>query len=115
MRKRMTQDEIDLAIHQGKLRPFTTDGCSDCGVSKVFGLTNEEIPAQLHVACVEHDKDYWLGDASGVTRAECDAKFRRAILAYGHPKIAGLYWFFVRMGGVGWLPTPWRWGYGWSS
>jgi hypothetical protein len=111
----MTQDEIDLAIHQRKLRPFTTDGCSDCGLSRVFGLLHKDIPAQLHTACVEHDKDYWLGKASGITRAEADEKFRKAIVACGHQRIAALYWAGVRMGGAGWLPTPWRWGYGWVS
>lgn len=27
---------------------------------------------------------------------------------------ARLRWLGVRLGGVGFLPTPWRWGYGWK-
>jgi hypothetical protein len=93
------------------LKPFTTDGCSDCGLSQLFGLFNKTIPATLHPLCVEHDRAYWRG-GSDAERLAADIKFRDAIAAAGHPWIARLYFRAVRMGGVPWLPTSFRWGYG---
>lgn len=91
--------------------PFTTDGCSDGGLSKLFGIARQDIPDTLHGLCVEHDKAYWLG-GTAKQRLIADIKFRDAITAAGHPVIAAIYYRSVRAGGVGWIPTTWRWGYG---
>lgn len=29
--------------------------------------------------------------------------------------MASVFYSGVRMGGTPWLPTPWRWGYGWDD
>jgi hypothetical protein len=29
--------------------------------------------------------------------------------------IGSLFYAGVRLGGAPWLPTPWRWGYGWED
>jgi hypothetical protein len=63
--------------------------------------------------CVNHDLVYWMGG----TRAErkvADIELRRCVSAEGHPFIAWTMYLGVRMGGVWWLPTSFRWGYGWN-
>lgn len=95
-----------------ELRPFTTDGCSDCGLSKLFWIFRQKLPEDMHALCVEHDKEYWKGGTAR-ERWLADIRFRYKIADLGFPKIATVYYYAVRVGGVPWLPTPWRWGYGW--
>lgn len=90
----------------GPLRPFTTDGCS------VFpdGLPNHR---ELWLrCCTEHDRSYWLGGTYDERRT-ADRRLRRCVAAVGEPAIAELMLRGVRVGGSPWLPTPFRWGYGW--
>ena len=93
------------------LRPFTTDGCSDCGLSKLFWIFRQELPEKMHELCVDHDRAYWKG-GSAEERLSADMAFRDGIVSLGFPLIAAIYFRSVRIGGVSWLPTPWRWGYG---
>lgn len=80
--------------------PFTTDGCSawpddgwvDC--------------------CVVHDVAYWCG-GSAEDRARADELLESCVASVA-PRMAPVMWLGVRMGGVPWMPTPWRWGYGWD-
>lgn len=82
--------------------PFTTDGCS-----VVADL-------DMYECCVEHDRAYWMGGSSK-ERAAADRKFRECIQKTSRYKgLAWIRWFGVRIGGVSWLPTPFRWGYGWK-
>jgi hypothetical protein len=63
--------------------------------------------------CVNHDLVYWMGG----TRAErkvADIALRRCVSAKGQPFIAWTMYMGVRMGGVWWLPTSFRWGFGWN-
>lgn len=84
-------------------KSFTTDGCSMWlnGVSKTDWVD----------CCIRHDYDYWCG-GSTQDRDQADKDLgkcvRERVSALGTPT----YWG-VRFGGVSWLPTPWRWGYGW--
>jgi hypothetical protein len=96
------------------LKPFTTDGCSDCGISNLFFVLGKTVPLSFRELCIEHDRAYWKG-GTAKERLAADKKFRDGIIALGYPKIARVYYMSVRMGGVGWLPTPWRWGYGWTT
>jgi hypothetical protein len=81
--------------------PFKSDGCSlwpdgdwvDC--------------------CVEHDLVYWMGGTSEERRA-ADLELTRCVAERGHPYIARLMYIGVRIGGVWWLPAPFRWGFGWD-
>lgn len=65
--------------------------------------------------CVEHDRDYYFGGSLKERRAsdkrlrECVSSKRKGwkskLLAYG-------MYIGVRIGGVSFLPTPFRWGFG---
>jgi hypothetical protein len=67
----------------------------------------------MRCCCVWHDFAYWAGGPPEM-RAAADRRFRECILHRSRYKwLAWVRWFGVRAGGVGWLPTPFRWGYGW--
>jgi hypothetical protein len=116
--------------------PFTTDGCSDCGLSKLFAVFGKDVPVELNRFCVEHDRAYWLG-GTPEQRIAADRLFAERIASLGDTAeeqlktekrrlhramlhlqiarfktIAAIYYRSVRMGGVPWLPTSFRWGYG---
>jgi hypothetical protein len=80
--------------------PFTTDVCSLWPDGDWGGC------------CIEHDIAYWCGGPDEA-RAAADRTFRDCLAEHGDV-LAGLSWFGVRLGGVAWLPFPWRWGYGWD-
>lgn len=61
--------------------------------------------------CVEHDKAYFFGGTKAERRA-ADKKLYQCVRAKGHKYISGMMWLGVRIGGVGFLPTPFRWGFG---
>lgn len=64
--------------------------------------------------CVAHDGAYFRGGGLGARR-EADRLLYRCVRSKGrgyNPIIAPLMWIGVRIGGVGWLPTPFRWGFG---
>ena len=63
--------------------------------------------------CDAHDVVYWQG-GNAEDRLEADRTFRQCIADGGRTGLAAVYYRGVRFGGVGWLPTPWRWGFGWS-
>jgi hypothetical protein len=62
--------------------------------------------------CVVHDLAYWMGGTSE-ERENADARLRKCVADKGHPITANLMYYGVRMSGVWWLPTPFRWGFGW--
>ncbi|MEO8601235.1 MAG: hypothetical protein ABI629_01525 [bacterium] len=80
--------------------PFRTDGCSawpDDGWVE---------------CCVVHDMAYWCGGASEL-RAAADEALRACVNSVaGGGWASSMYWG-VRLCGAGWMPVPWRWGYGW--
>jgi hypothetical protein len=64
--------------------------------------------------CVEHDKTYYFGGTSK-ERWRADKKLYKCVRAkkgFHHKIIAPLMFVGVRIGGVSWLPTPFRWGFG---
>ncbi len=81
-------------------KPFHADGCTwfpdgdyrDC--------------------CDTHDRDYWCGGAR-VERLQSDFELRQCVAAKGRTLRSALIYLGVRIGGVPWLPTSWRWGFGW--
>ncbi|MDP2644282.1 MAG: hypothetical protein Q8P24_05035 [Desulfobacterales bacterium] len=81
------------------LKPFVSDGCSwwpdwdysDC--------------------CYNHDKDYWRGGTPGERKAS-DVRLMQCVSGKGHTIMPLIMYTGVRIAGHGWLPTPFRWGFG---
>jgi hypothetical protein len=85
---------------------FTSDGCS---------AFPDGTPSQKTVwleCCYQHDYAYWKG-GTREERAEADQALRACVAAVGEPGIATLMLAGVRVGGTPYLPTRFRWGYGW--
>lgn len=61
--------------------------------------------------CVEHDKAYFFGGTKKDRRA-ADDRLRDCVRSKGHRFISKIMWVGVRIGGVAFLPTPFRWGFG---
>jgi hypothetical protein len=91
-----------------QLRPFRTDGCSlwpDAGLGTGHSWRH---------CCVEHDLAYWRG-GTREEREAADAALRRCVeAATGNASLAETMYLGVRVGGTAWLPTWFRWGYGWA-
>ena len=80
---------------------FKSDGCS-------FWPDSEWVDC-----CVEHDAIYWLGGTKE-ERKLSDKALERCVNRKGHPIMSRFMYFFTRLGGVSWLPTSFRWGFGWD-
>jgi hypothetical protein len=80
---------------------FTTDGCSLWPDS------------DWQECCVTHDMAYWCGGTAG-QRAEADERLQQCVRENGHPNAGTFMRLGTRLSGWWVLPTPWRWGYGWS-
>lgn len=78
---------------------FTSDGCS------LFPDGN------YRDCCVEHDKLYYFGGTKQERKA-ADRQLCDCVRAKGHRFLSPLMYLGVRVGGVAWLPTPFRWGFG---
>lgn len=88
------------------LAPFTSDGCS---------AFPDGTPSQKTLwldCCYQHDRAYWQGGTRD-QRAAADQALRACVAAVGEPEIAALMLAGVRVGGTPYLPTRFRWGYGW--
>lgn len=91
-----------------QLQPFRSDGCS---VFPDGTLTEKNLWLSC---CTDHDIAYWKGG----TREEkiaADLALRQCVEALGQPTIAKLMQTGVRVGGSPYLPTGFRWGYGWKQ
>lgn len=63
--------------------------------------------------CNNHDVRYWMGGTTSERKA-ADLEFRECIRNSNHRILANIYYYGVRVGGTHYLPTPWRWGFGWD-
>ena len=90
----------------GGLKPFTTDGCS------LFPNGTEKQKDLWLTCCTDHDLAYWMGGTSA-EREEADRELKECVERAGEPEIAQLMLAGVRVGGTPYLPTTFRWGYGW--
>ncbi|MGR9037838.1 MAG: hypothetical protein ACU83O_14840, partial [Gammaproteobacteria bacterium] len=79
---------------------FTTDGCTRWPDDS------------WTICCIAHDIAYWCG-GSEQDRQEADRELRRCVNG-NTPWLGNIFYSGVRLGGLPWLPTPWRWGYGWE-
>ena len=82
-------------------KPFDSDGCS-------LWWNGDWVDC-----CVDHDLGYWMGGTCK-ERSEFDLRLKDCVAAKGHPFMADAMYLGVRVGGVWWLPTPFRWGFGWE-
>ena len=64
--------------------------------------------------CVEHDTTYYFG-GSWSKRWRADKSLYKCVAdkkGFQHKIIAPVMWLGVRIGGISFLPTPFRWGFG---
>jgi len=97
---------LSCSVNAADLKPFTSDGCS------VFP---DGIISQKNLwlqCCTEHDKAYWAGGTAAM-RKIADEDLKACVSKVGEPEIAQLMLAGVRVGGTPYLPTTFRWGYGW--
>ncbi|WP_455210873.1 hypothetical protein [Kaarinaea lacus] len=90
-----------------ELKPFTTDGCSSFPDG-----TMQQQTLWLN-CCIKHDLSYWKGGTYR-ERLAADLSLEQCVANIGEPNVARLMLAGVRVGGGPYLPTTYRWGYGWS-
>ncbi len=89
------------------LKPFTTDGCSQ------FPDRWEALGKDWCLCCVAHDRAYWRG-GTREERLKADQDLRACVRAASdNADLASRMYTGVRLGGTAYLPTAFRWGYGW--
>ncbi len=90
--------DVSIAKH----RAFVTDECT-----LFFNGSWKE-------CCIEHDRAYWVG-GSVKMRNKADVEFEKCVYHTSKRKTLSqtMYWT-VRVFGVPYVATPWRWGYGWD-
>ncbi len=97
-----------LAIMAQELKPFTSDGCS------IFPDGTWSQNKLWLNCCIAHDKAYWIG-GTDAERLQADRELKACVESIGEPEIAKIMLAGVRVGGSPYLPTSFRWGYGWSE
>ncbi len=97
---------LSACQYTGELRAFTTDGCS------AFPDGPPSEPDKWRSCCLAHDKAYWLGGTCE-EREKADTDLRTCIAKVQNEELAAVMWAGVRAGGSPYLPTPFRWSYGW--
>jgi len=98
---------VSAFLQADTLKPFVSDGCSAFpdGTLDQKNLWLE--------CCKEHDYDYWQG-GTHQQRLDSDKQLEKCVTQVGEPTIAALMLAGVRVGGTPYIPTSFRWGYGWS-
>ena len=94
----------DIAI--ADIKPFASDGCS------AFPDGTIEQKNLWLSCCKDHDVAYWMGGSSE-ERLAADKSLEACVEQVGEPEVAKLMLLGVRVGGSPYLPTKFRWGYGW--
>ncbi|GMG87680.1 hypothetical protein MNKW57_20010 [Biformimicrobium ophioploci] len=89
-----------------EIKPFTSDGCS------AFPDGTLEQKELWLDCCRAHDYAYWKGGTFR-QRLEADEALEACVAQTGEEEIALLMLAGVRVGGTPFLPTEFRWGYGW--
>lgn len=88
------------------IRPFTSDGCS------AFPDGTFQQKELWLTCCTAHDYTYWQG-GTYQERLNADKELHQCVAKVGEPHVAKLMLAGVRVGGSPYLPTSFRWGYGW--
>ncbi len=89
-----------------EIEPFKSDGCS------VFPDGTREQHDLWLACCTAHDYAYWQG-GTYQQRLAADKALEACIAKVGEPEIARIMLAGVRAGGTPYLPTKFRWGFGW--
>ena len=97
---------LSVVANADNLKPFISDGCSSFPDGT---LEHKNLWLQC---CTAHDLAYWKG-GTYLERVEADLKLEQCVATVGEPEIALLMLAGVRVGGTPYLPTKFRWGYGW--
>jgi hypothetical protein len=98
---------VSVSAQAETIAPFTTDGCS------IFPDGTYEQKELWLSCCTAHDYAYWQGGTYD-ERLIADEQLQQCVTKVGEPQIANLMLAGVRIGGSPYLPTSFRWGYGWS-
>ena len=98
---------ISFYVNAENIKPFTSDGCSS------FPDGTFEHNQLWLSCCTAHDYAYWQG-GTYQERLVADKELQQCVAKIGEPHIANLMLAGVRVGGSPYLPTSFRWGYGWS-
>ena len=96
-----------FACSEAPIKPFTSDGCSSFPDGT---FAHRELWLQC---CTAHDLTYWQG-GTYKERLAADKELQHCVAQVGQKHIADLMLAGVRVGGTPFLPTNFRWGYGWS-
>ncbi len=97
---------LTVAAQASDLRPFESDGCS----SFPDGTFQQ---SELWLSCcTDHDYAYWQG-GTYQDRVAADSALQSCVVSVGEPEVALIMLMGVRVGGTPFLPTRFRWGYGW--
>lgn len=72
-------------------------------------ITGREEPWQRD--CIYHDKAYWKGGTKE-DKKNADLCLGLAVFEMGYPWWAFLMYLIITVFGSGYLPFPWRWGFG---
>lgn len=97
-----------IQAEQLRLTAFTSDGCS-----LFVDGTPRQADLWLH-CCIAHDRAYWMGGSRDRKKA-VDEAFRQCVAETGQASLAEKMKKAVEFGGDPNFPTPFRWGFGWSS
>lgn len=91
------------------LMSFTTDGCSSFpdGVPMIDETRWQQ-------CCIVHDVAYWKG-GTYAEREAADQALRSCVAAAQDQPLGDTMYMGVRVGGSPYLPTTWKWGYGWTQ
>lgn len=91
------------------LNNFSTDGCS----SYPDGNPLSEGYDWIH-CCVVHDYAYWIGGTSE-ERYAADEELAQCVAEVSREWHGTLMGIGVNIGGTAFLPTKWKWGFGWEN
>ncbi|WP_444910661.1 FAD-binding oxidoreductase [Microbulbifer sp. TRSA005] len=89
-----------------EIQEFHSDGCS------IFPDGTLEQSELWLDCCYAHDHAYWKG-GSNSQRQEADRDLEVCVAKTGEREVALLMLVGVRVDGTLFLPTSFRWGYGW--
>jgi len=98
---------VSASAQAETIEPFTSDGCS---VFPDGTFAQKELWLSC---CTAHDYAYWQG-GTYEQRLTADKQLQQCVANVGESQIAYLMLTGVRVGGNPYLPTSFRWGYGWS-
>ena len=99
---------LTTASQADQLNPFTSDGCS---VFPDGTITQKDLWLSC---CTEHDIAYWKGGTYN-ERVKADEALKQCVADLGQSAIAKVMSVGVKVGGSPYLPTGFRWGYGWNT